>query len=105
MSTLKVSVWVTSRSQSRTPMTAETRRPRTDTRATLSTAVALGDVGLGAALADHGPARDGPPGHPVGHIDGVQSRAGQRLGRVGRPVPAAADHVDLAVARELIQVP
>ena len=45
----------------------------------------LGDVGFGAVLADHGAARDGPAGHAVGDVDGVQAAADQRLGRVGRP--------------------
>src|SRR5579864_7442100 len=79
-------------------MTAVTRRSLTDTR---STAMPLGDVGFGAVLADHRAARDGPPGHPVSHVDGLQPGPGQRLGRVRRPVAATADDVDLAVNRQL----
>src|SRR6516165_10208635 len=98
MSTVKTSVWVISRSQSCTPMTAWTLRSLTETR---STPVPLGDVGFGAVLADHRPARDGPAGHAVGHVDRGQAAAGQRLGRVRRPAAGAADHVDLAVTRQL----
>src|SRR6516165_9233105 len=97
MSTVKTSVWVISRSQSCTPMTAWTLRSLTETR---STPVPLGDVGFGAVLADHRPARDGPAGHAVGHVDRGQAAAGQGLGRVGRPVAGAADDVDLTVARQ-----
>src|SRR5580698_5495744 len=89
-------VWVMPRSQAWTPITAWTLRSLTDTR---STSVPLGDVGLGAVLADHRAARDGPPGHPIGHVDGLQAGAGQRLGRVRRPRAATADHVHLAVMR------
>ena len=63
----------------------------------------LGDVGFGAVLADHGAARDGPAGHAVGHVDGVQAGDGQRLGRVGRPGAAAADHVHLTVAGQFVR--
>ena len=63
----------------------------------------LGDVGFGAVLADHGAARDGPAGHAVGHVDGVQPAGGQGLGRVGRPIAAAADHVQLTVAGQLAE--
>src|SRR5580658_9285070 len=99
MSTVTTSVWVISRSQSCTPMTAWTLRSRTDTR---STPVPLRDEGFAAVLADHRPARDGPAGHAVGHVDRVQAAADQGLGRVRRPGAAAADHVDLTVAGQLV---
>jgi site-specific DNA recombinase len=63
----------------------------------------LGDVRFRTILADHGAARDGPAGHAVGDVDRVQPAGGQRLGRVGGPGAAAADHVDLAVARQLVR--
>ena len=62
----------------------------------------LGHVGFGAVFADHGAARDGPAGHAVGDVDRVQPADGQRLGRVGRPGAAAADHVHLAVAGQFV---
>jgi len=60
----------------------------------------LRDEGLGAVFADHGLARDGPAGHAVGYVDRLPALAGQHLSGVGRPGAAAADQVEVAVARQ-----
>src|SRR5262249_35522459 len=65
-------------------------------------AAVLSDVGVGAGFADHGAAGDGPAGHAVGDVDRVPPGTGQRLRGVARARASAADHVPLAVARDLV---
>src|SRR5262245_5618719 len=99
MSTSNTSVCSVSRSQSYTPMTADTRRSLTDT---VSVTADLSDVGVGTGFADHGAAGDGPAGHAVGDVERVPPGTGQRLRGIARARARSADHVHLAVARDLV---
>jgi len=77
-------------------------KPRTmRLRSRLNKTANSGDVRIRAGLADHRAARDGPAGHAIGHVDGLPPGAGQGLGGIGGPGAGPADHVHLAVLRDL----